>query len=155
MLAPITESVVPSALQDWSALSRQRVDKRYNVLPLDDRFNERLLGRGDLYTTREHLTFHPGTVRVPEANAPDTKNLSWSMTAHVDIPNTGADGPICVMGGHTNGWSLYVRDGKPAFCYNLAGSEITQIRSRRLRSQRTGRSSGCGAGALVTLGRAD
>ena len=29
---------------------------RYNVLPLDDRFNERLLGRGDLYTTREQLT---------------------------------------------------------------------------------------------------
>jgi hypothetical protein len=28
MLAPITESMVPSALPDWSALSRQRADNR-------------------------------------------------------------------------------------------------------------------------------
>ena len=28
MLAPITESMVPSALPDWSALTRQRVNKR-------------------------------------------------------------------------------------------------------------------------------
>ena len=102
---------------------------RYNVLPLDDRFNERLLGRGDLYTTREQLTFYPGAVRIPEANAPDTKNRSWTMKAHVDVPESGAAGPICVMGGHTNGWSLDVHDGKPVFCYNLAGSEVTHIRA--------------------------
>jgi hypothetical protein len=51
------------------------------------------------------------------------------MTAYVQVPDRGAEGPICVMGGDTNGWSLYVKDGKPAYCYNLAGAEITTIRS--------------------------
>jgi hypothetical protein len=49
--------------------------------------------------------------------------------ADIDIPKDGAAGPICVMGGHTNGWALYLHKGKPAFCYNLAASEITYIRS--------------------------
>src|SRR5215471_12020098 len=74
---------------------------KYNVLPLDERFNERLLGRGDLYASREQLTFYRGAVRIPETNAPDTKNRSWAMTAHVEIPDGGAEGPICVMGGDT------------------------------------------------------
>jgi arylsulfatase len=103
---------------------------RYNVLPLDDRFNERLLGRGDLYSTRQQLTFYPGAVRIPESNAPETKNRSWAMTAHIEIPAGGAAGPLCVMGGHTDGWSLYVKDGKPTFCYNLAGAQLTYIRAQ-------------------------
>ena len=102
---------------------------KYNVLPLDDRFNERLLGRGDLYASREQLTFYRGAVRIPETNAPDTKNRSWAMTAHVEIPDGGAEGPICVMGGDTNGWSLYLKDGKVTYCYNLAASQLTYIRS--------------------------
>jgi hypothetical protein len=102
---------------------------RYNVLPLDDRFNERMLGRGGLYSARSQLTFYPGAVRIPESNAPETKNRSWSMTAQVEIPNGGAEGPICVMGGETNGWSLYLKEGKAVFCYNLAGSQLTYCRS--------------------------
>ena len=102
---------------------------KYNVLPLDDRFNERLLGRGDLFSHRQQVTFYPGAVRIPETNAPDTKNRSWVMTAHVEIPDKGAEGPICVMGGDTNGWSLYLKDGKPTFCYNLSATQITYIRS--------------------------
>ena len=70
---------------------------RYNVLPLDDRFNEGLLGRGDLYTTREQLTFYPGAVRIPEANAPDTKNRSWTMTAHVDVPDCASRSRLGVL----------------------------------------------------------
>ena len=102
---------------------------KYNVLPLDERFNERLLGRGDLYATREQVTFYPGAVRIPEGNSPDTKNRSWVMTAYVEIPEGGAEGPICATGGDTNGWSLYVKDNKPVYSYNLAGSQFTYIRS--------------------------
>jgi arylsulfatase len=102
---------------------------KYNVLPLDDRFNERLLGRGDLYEVSQQRTFYPGAVRIPEGNAPETKNRSWVMTAHVSVPASGAEGPICVMGGETGGWSLYLKDGKPCYCYNLAAAEITTIRA--------------------------
>jgi len=104
---------------------------RYGVLPVDERFNIRLLGRGDLYVTRDQLTFFPGAVRIPETNAPDTKNRSWTMTAEVEIPEGGADGPICAQGGDTNGWSLYVKDDKVVYCYNLIGLDFTYIRSEK------------------------
>jgi hypothetical protein len=104
---------------------------RYGVLPVDERFNIRLLGRGDLYVTRDQLTFFPGAVRIPEGNAPDTKNRSWTMTAEVEIPEGGADGPICAQGGDTNGWSLYVKDDKAVYCYNLIGLYFTYIRSEK------------------------
>jgi arylsulfatase len=102
---------------------------RYDVLPVDERFQMRLLGRGDLYTSREQLTFYPGAIRIPETNAPDTKNRSWAMAAEVEIPEDGANGPICAQGGDTNGWSLYVKDNKVVYCYNLIGLDLTYIRS--------------------------
>ena len=119
---PIVRKLVDLVSRWWAEAGR------YDVLPLDDRFNERLLGRGDLYQTRDQMTFYPGAVRIPEANAPDTKNRSWSMTAHVEIPGDGASGPICVMGGDTNGWSLYLHEGRPTYLYNLAAAQLTYLR---------------------------
>ncbi len=101
---------------------------RYNVLPLDDRFQERGLAREGL-ETRTKFTFLPGAVRVPEHAAPDTKNRSWAADVHLEIPAGGASGPLLVMGGDTNGWSLYIKDGKPTFCYNLAAIQLTYIRA--------------------------
>jgi arylsulfatase len=56
-------------------------------------------------------------------------NRSWSADAEVEIPPGGASGPILVMGGDTNGWSLYLNAGKPTFCYNLGAVELTYIRA--------------------------
>jgi arylsulfatase A-like enzyme len=102
---------------------------RYGVLPLDDRFQARLLGRAGLEGERTSFTYYPGAVRVPEGNAPNTKNRSWAITAQLEIPDGGAEGPIVVMGGDTNGWSLYLKEGKPTFCYNLIARQFTYIRS--------------------------
>jgi arylsulfatase len=103
---------------------------RHNVLPLDDRFQERLLGRAGLAEARTSFTFFPGAVRIPEPSAPDTKNRSWELEAEVEIPQGDVQGPIVAMGGDTNGWSLYVKDGKPAFCYNLIARQFTYIRGK-------------------------
>jgi arylsulfatase len=103
---------------------------RYNVLPLDDRFQDRVLGRIGL-EHRTRFTMYPGAVRIPEHAAPDTLNRSWTITAALDIPPAGADGPIIVMGGDTNGWSLYLKNGIPTFCYNLAAIELTYIRAHK------------------------
>ena len=102
---------------------------RYGVLPLDDRFQERTLARQGLVASRTRYRYYPGTVRVPEHVAPNTLNRSWSVDALVDVPAGGASGPIVVMGGDTNGWSLYLDEGKPTFCYNLAAIQLTYIRA--------------------------
>ncbi len=102
---------------------------KYGVLPLDDRFQERCLAREGLVADRAKYTFYPGAVRFPEHVAPQTMNRSWAVDAAVEIPKGGASGPIVVMGGDTNGWSLYLKEGKPTFCYNLASIELTYIRA--------------------------
>ena len=49
---------------------------KYNVLPLDDRLQERLMiARGGI-KERTSYTYFPGTVRLPPQNQPHTKNRS-------------------------------------------------------------------------------
>jgi hypothetical protein len=83
---------------------------KYNVLPLDDRISLRLLAR----ETKEQTsyTYYAGAVRIPQGSAANTKNRSHRVTAEVEIPASGAEGPICAMGGASSGWSLYVKDRK-------------------------------------------
>jgi len=81
---------------------------KYNVLPLDDRLQERLLGRAALEKEKTSYTCYPGTVRIPEGSAPHTTNRSYSITAEVDIPADGrVEGPICAIGGTGGGSSSY------------------------------------------------
>ena len=39
------------------------------------------------------------------------------------MPDGGANGVIIAQGGEFGGWSLYLRDGAPRYCYNLFGLE--------------------------------
>jgi arylsulfatase len=43
------------------------------------------------------------------------------VTAEIVVPDSGADGVIIAQGGAFAGWSLYVKDGRPRYCYNLLG----------------------------------
>jgi arylsulfatase len=45
----------------------------------------------------------------------------------VDVPDSGAEGVIIAQGGAFAGWSLYVKDGKPVYCYNLLGIQRFKI----------------------------
>ena len=49
------------------------------------------------------------------------KNKSHSVTAEIEVPKGGANGVLIAQGGAFAGWSLYLHDGKPKYCHNLAG----------------------------------
>jgi arylsulfatase len=49
------------------------------------------------------------------------KNKSFSVTAEVVAPASGAEGVIIAQGGKFGGWSLYVKGGKAKFVYNVLG----------------------------------
>jgi arylsulfatase len=51
----------------------------------------------------------------------NVKNRSSKITAELDIPADGANGAILSQGGRFGGWSLYMKDGKPAYTYNFLG----------------------------------
>jgi len=97
---------------------------KYSVLPLDDRtferFNPDLAGRPQLIKGKTQLLFG-GMSRISEGSMVSMHNKSYSLTAEVDIPKSGAAGVIAAMGGSVGGWSLYAQNGKLKHCYNFFG----------------------------------
>jgi hypothetical protein len=100
---------------------------KYNVLPLDDRFVERMnadiAGRPQLIKGNSQLLFG-GMGRLTEHAIVSVKNKSFSVTAEVEVPEGGPNGVIIAEGGAFGGWSLYTKNGKAKFAYNVCGFEI-------------------------------
>ena len=98
---------------------------KYRALPIDDRLMERMVacpaGRPDLMGERSSLTLGAGMDSMSENVFINIKNRSLSITADLEIPEGGADGVILAQGGRFGGWSLYLKNGKPTYCYNFVG----------------------------------
>ncbi|SEF18751.1 arylsulfatase [Jiangella alba] len=134
---------------------------RYNVLPLDDRSFERVLPE---YSKKPELIGHrqllfPGMGGLTEQHVVNWRNKSWSLTATVIMPDTGAGGVLMNLGGHSGGWAFYLKDSVPTFCYNLFGIDRTHIRAdaavpageHRVRVEFGYDGGGLGKGGAVTL----
>jgi arylsulfatase A-like enzyme len=98
---------------------------KYNVVPLDDRSFERInpdiAGRPQLISGDTQLLF--SGMRVSENCILNMKNKSHSVTARLEVPDSGAGGVIVTQGGSVGGWSLYVHEGRLKYCYNFFGIE--------------------------------
>jgi arylsulfatase len=114
---------MPEKLEELKALFMEEA-RKYNVLPLDDRrverFDSDLAGRPTLISGNSQLLFG-GMTRLTEHAVLNLKNKSHSVTAAVRVPEGGADGVILSQGGAFAGWSLYVKNGRPKYSYNLFG----------------------------------
>ncbi|MBI3462722.1 MAG: arylsulfatase, partial [Planctomycetes bacterium] len=51
------------------------------------------------------------------------KNQSHTITAEVEVPAARGSGVILAQAGRFGGWSLYLKEGKPIYCYNYLGLE--------------------------------
>jgi hypothetical protein len=132
--------------KDWSQasnLAKEMPDKlhqlqrlwlieatRYNVLPLDDQVAERMnpdmAGRPVLIKGNTQILFG-GMGRLSENSVVSVKNKSHSVTAGIEVPQSGAEGVIIAQGGNIGGWSLYVKGGKLKYCYNLFGVQYFYV----------------------------
>jgi arylsulfatase len=103
---------------------------KYNVLPLDDRrierFNADLAGRPQLIRGKSQLLFG-GMGRLTENSVIVLKNKSHAVSAEIVVPEGGANGVIVAQGGAFGGWSLYLLEGKPVYCYNLFGLQRFKV----------------------------
>ena len=97
---------------------------RYNVLPMDDdlarRINPDLAGRPVLIKGKSQILFG-GMGHLSENTVLNLKNKSHSVTAEIEVPESGAEGVIIAQGSNIGGWSLYAKGGKLKYCYNLLG----------------------------------
>jgi arylsulfatase len=135
---------------------------KYNVLPLDDRQIERinptLAGRPSLIKGNSQLLF-PGMGRLSENSVVDIKNKSFAVTSEVDVPADGVEGVIIAQGGRFGGWSLYAKDGRAKFHYNVLGIKSYDIEATepvpagttQVRMEFEYDGGGMGRGANVTL----
>ena len=93
---------------------------RHHVLPLDDRFAERMDStlRPSFFAGRNEITLFPGMGRLPEGSAPKTINVNHAIAVSVEIPADGAEGVLVCIGGDSAGWSLFVEDNRLRYHYN-------------------------------------
>ena len=104
--------------------------RKYNVYPLDDVRIERVTqGRPPVYGSRKVFTYYPDTTTLPRVASPSVINKSFRITADVERTGAGSDGVLLAVGGRFGGYSLYVKDGKPVFAYNLLAREQFYISS--------------------------
>jgi hypothetical protein len=114
---------MPEKLAALQQFWRIEVSK-YNVLPLDDRrverFNSDIAGRPTLIKGSQQILFN-GMRRLSENSVLNLKNKSHTITCEIDVKDATASGVIVAQGGEFGGWSLYLVDGQPRYCYNLFG----------------------------------
>jgi arylsulfatase A-like enzyme len=119
----------PEKLEELQRLFMIEATK-YNVFPLDDRraerFNADLAGRPQLVRGNRQILFG-GMRRLSENSIVVTKNKSFSVTAEIVVPEGGAEGVIIAQGGAFGGFSIYAKDGKLAYCYNLFGLQLFKV----------------------------
>ena len=104
---------------------------KYNVLPLDDRQAERFIpdiaGRPTAdqgqhpIARREAWAACRRTAWWTSRTSPGPSRPSWRSLM------VGAEGVIIAQGGRFGGWSLYAKDGRAKFYYNVLGIKSFDI----------------------------
>ena len=135
---------------------------KYQVVPLDDRFVERGLpdsaGRPTLVKGNKQLFFR-GMGRLTENSVLMFKNMSYSLTAQLVVPESGAEGIVVAQGGVSGGLSIYAKGGRPKFCYNFFGIDRYYVEGDRslpagehqLRTEFAYDGGGLGKGGTITF----
>ena len=152
---------MPDKLRDLQRLFLIEAVK-YNVLPLDDRKADRLnatiAGRPELITGTSQMLFG-GMRRLTENAVINIKNRSHSVTAEIQVPESGAEGVIVAQGASFGGWSLYAKDGRPRYCYNfcdlqrftIEGTKAIPAGTHQVRMEFAYDGGGVAKGGKVTL----
>lgn len=109
----------PAKLKALQAVFAEEA-RKYNVLPFDPRFPERMDPRMRVAgTPPTDWTYFGNRVWLPEPVGPQLFPRAHSITAEVMIPQGGAAGVITCAGAFSGGWSLYIKDDKPHFRYTF------------------------------------
>jgi len=93
------------------------------AFPLDDRSALEIIitPRPQLSPPRDRYIYFPGTAEVPEAQAVNVRNRSYTIGAQVDIPAPGAQGVLFAHGSRFGGHALYVKDNRLHYVNNIVG----------------------------------
>ena len=96
---------------------------RNQAFPLDDRSAIEIIltPRPQLTSPRSRYIYYPDLAEVPEAQAVNIRNRSFSIGALVDIPAPGAEGVLFSQGARFGGHALYIKDNRLHYANSFVG----------------------------------
>ena len=94
------------------------------AFPLDDRSPIEILmtPRPQLASPRERYVYYPDTADVPESQAVNIHNRSFTIGALVDIPAPGAQGVLFAHGARFGGHALYIKANRLHYTNSFVGT---------------------------------
>jgi arylsulfatase A-like enzyme len=94
------------------------------AFPLDDRGAVEILTtpRPVLTPPRDRYVYYPDAAEVPEAQAVNIRNRSYSIGAFVDIPTPDAEGVLFAHGARFGGHAMYIKNNRLHYVYSFVGS---------------------------------
>lgn len=116
----------PKKLAEMKEIFRREAIK-HKVFPIDDRKAERIVasvaGRPDILRGRKEMTFYEGMRGLFELAIISVKNTEFTVTSEIELKDDKTNGVIVAQGGRFGGWSIFMKDGKPAYEHNFFGQE--------------------------------
>jgi arylsulfatase len=112
----------PEKLEELRQLFWKEAEK-YDVLPL--------MGGMAFYFgilppigTRTTYTYHGPVENIASGMIPRIYNRSYSISADLLVPESGAEGVIVAEADHLGGFSLFVQDGRLRHTYSMMGVQV-------------------------------
>jgi len=103
---------------------------KYDVMPVDGSGLARMIAEKPLVAApRDRYVYMPGTQSVPFFAGPRILNRPHSITADVEIPDTGAEGVLLCQGSAAGGYSLFIKEGRLHYVHNYVGRRLHRVTS--------------------------
>jgi arylsulfatase len=113
----------PDKVKELKALFIEEA-KKYQVFPLDASVQSRIVApRPNITAGRTEFVYTRPMVGLPQGDSPLLLNTSYTITAEIDVPESGAEGMILTSGGRFGGYGFYILEGKPVFLWNMVDLE--------------------------------
>ncbi len=98
--------------------------KKYQVFPMDASVAARLVApRPNITAGRTEFVYTRPMTGLPQGDSPALLNASYTISADIDVPQSGAEGMILTSGGRFGGYGFYLQNGKPTFLWNMVDLE--------------------------------
>jgi arylsulfatase len=117
-----TNNIAASNPQKVKELKQKFISeaKKYEVFPMDASVAARIVApRPNITAGRNEFVYTRPMVGLPQGDSPVLLNTSYTITADINVPQSGAEGMILTSGGRFAGYGFYILKGKPVFLWNL------------------------------------
>ncbi|RIK65922.1 MAG: arylsulfatase [Planctomycetota bacterium] len=109
----------PEKVKELKALFIEEA-KKYHVFPMDASVAARVVApRPNITAGRTEFVYTRPMIGLPQGDSPFLLNSSYTITADIEVPQSGAEGMILTSGGRFAGYGFYLLKGKPVFLWNL------------------------------------